>query len=118
MRLKNKVAIVTGSGTGLGRAIAVMFEREGASVVVNGRRPGPIEAIANEIDSVGGRALAHAILHGPHLAPEPVPAELAEDAAVIGHLPVVVGCALPGDHCRQVGWLHSRDEPLVDGVAG
>jgi len=56
MRLKGKVAIVTGAGTGLGRGIALMFGREGASVVVNGRRPGPIEATAKIITDAGGRA--------------------------------------------------------------
>jgi meso-butanediol dehydrogenase / (S,S)-butanediol dehydrogenase / diacetyl reductase len=55
MRLDGKVAIVSGGGTGIGAATARRFTEEGAHVVVTGRRPGPIEAVAAEI---GGIAVA------------------------------------------------------------
>lgn len=58
MRLKDKVAMVTGAGTGIGRAIAIHFGREGASIVANGRRPEQISATMNEIMNKGGQAIA------------------------------------------------------------
>jgi meso-butanediol dehydrogenase / (S,S)-butanediol dehydrogenase / diacetyl reductase len=58
MRLSGKVAVVTGAGTGIGRAIARLFGREGARVVLNGRRAGPITEASKEIQRAGGQALA------------------------------------------------------------
>jgi NAD(P)-dependent dehydrogenase (short-subunit alcohol dehydrogenase family) len=47
-RLKNKIAIVTGAGTGIGRAIALALVREGAKVALVGRRKELLDAVANE----------------------------------------------------------------------
>jgi NAD(P)-dependent dehydrogenase (short-subunit alcohol dehydrogenase family) len=56
MRLQGKVAIVTGAGGGIGRAIAMGFAREGASVVVDDRLPEHATDTADSIRTAGGRA--------------------------------------------------------------
>lgn len=55
---RGKVAFVTGGGSGIGRATALAFARDGASVVVAGDRSGDIEETAALIGEAGGRALA------------------------------------------------------------
>jgi NAD(P)-dependent dehydrogenase (short-subunit alcohol dehydrogenase family) len=55
---RDKVAFVTGGGTGIGRATALAFAREGASVVVAGNSREHIEETAQLIEQAGGRALA------------------------------------------------------------
>jgi NAD(P)-dependent dehydrogenase (short-subunit alcohol dehydrogenase family) len=58
MRLKNKIAIVTGGGQGIGKAIALAFAAEGASVVVAARNLANLEKTVAGITSHGGRAKA------------------------------------------------------------
>jgi len=85
MRLESKVAIVSGAGTGIGAATARAFAREGAKVVVTGRRAEPLEAVAGEID---GRAVAGDTSDDDH-----VRAAVAEARDAFGGLDIVVANA-------------------------
>lgn len=67
--LTGQVAIVTGASRGIGRAAAVAFAAEGASVVLAARNTGALDANVAEIVAAGGRALA-------------VPTDVADEASV------------------------------------
>ena len=57
MRLAGKVVIITGSGGGQGKAAAVLFAREGASVVVNDLQADAVGAVVDEIRAAGGEVM-------------------------------------------------------------
>ena len=67
MDLQDRVALVTGAGTGIGAATAVSLAQAGADVVLASRTPDEIEEVAATVERLGRRALA-------------VPADIADEA--------------------------------------
>lgn len=55
--LENKVAIITGASSGIGRAAAMLFSAQGATVVLNARHAPALEAVADEIRANGGQVV-------------------------------------------------------------
>jgi NAD(P)-dependent dehydrogenase (short-subunit alcohol dehydrogenase family) len=86
-RLKNKIAVITGAGTGIGRAIALAFVREGAKIALVGRRKDLLETVAQE---AGGLPL---VLAGDVSQQRNIDRILAETAARFGGVNVLVNNA-------------------------
>ncbi len=104
--LDGKVAIVTGAGTGIGRDAAIMLSREGAKVVVVGRRAGPLESVVEEITAAGGEALAM-----------PTDLEQGEAAAAVadstikkfGRVDILVNNAGHASKVRSIRWVKPEE---------
>jgi len=74
--LNDKTAIITGASSGIGRAAAKVFARQGARLVINGRRQEALDAVVAEIEAEGGEAVAIA----GDVRDEALQARLAETA--------------------------------------
>ena len=90
MRLKDRVALVTGGGRGIGAATAWKLAREGAAVVVADLDLGPATEVAQAIMAEGGRALALAV---DVTQRDQVEAAVEKTVEQFGRLDILVACA-------------------------
>ena len=110
MRLRDKVAIVTGAGSGIGAAVARAFAREGATVTITGRRTELLDEVVEEIAAVGGHALA---VRGSVTDERDVQRAVQATLATFGRVDVLVNNAGSLSHA---GPLHETSDEIWDAV--
>jgi 3-oxoacyl-[acyl-carrier protein] reductase len=116
MRLSGKTALITGSSSGIGRATALHFAREGADIVVNGRNEERIAATVAEVQKIGRRAIGVRANVG----------SFAETGAMVrraietfGHLDIVVSNAGVFHHTKFTEMTEAEwDEVLTIDLKG
>lgn len=114
MRLKDKVAIVTGASKGIGKAIAIAYAKEGAAVVVASRSIDLLERIAKDIKASGGEAIA---LPLDVRNPESVNDVIEKTVEKYGHLDILVNnagvsMAHPSESLSTKDWKNALETDL------
>lgn len=93
--LSGKVAVITGASRGIGQAIAELYAKAGAKVVVSSRKQEGVDAVANSIRAAGGEALAVAAHNGDKAALQGLVARTVE---AYGRLDILVNNAATNPH--------------------
>jgi NAD(P)-dependent dehydrogenase (short-subunit alcohol dehydrogenase family) len=113
MASNGKVALVTGGGSGIGKASALALAKEGFAVVVAGRRPEPLNAVVGEIEGLQGRALGVPTDVGD---PASVAALFAATKAKFGRLDVLFNNAGFGANAPIEELEFSKWKAVVDTI--
>lgn len=100
--LDGKVALVTGAGSGMGREIARLLAESGAQVAVVGRRSQPLDALCDEIERAGGRAVAIAEDLSEGGAPDRIVARVADE---LGPVDILVNNAGSSSPVQNPLWI-------------
>ena len=90
-----RVALITGGGTGIGAATAGRFARQQTAVAVVGRRPQPLAEVVSRLEAAGGQAVAIPADIGEPAAPQRIIDAVIE---AFGRLDVLVNCAAAIKH--------------------
>lgn len=105
MQLKDKTALITGAGRGIGRAVALSFAREGCHVALAARSRDELDEVAREVNACGGRALVVSCDVG---VPEQIRATVHETLDNFGHVDILVNNA--GFACFKPVWELTPEE--------
>ncbi|OQY21768.1 MAG: short-chain dehydrogenase [Anaerolineaceae bacterium 4572_32.1] len=108
--LAGKVAVITGASRGIGKAIALRFAEAGAKVVVSSRKLENVQAVADEIEAAGGKALA-VQTHVGHA--DQVEAMAAQAMQSFGRVDIAVNNAATNPH---FGPILNADEGQWDKI--
>lgn len=114
MRLKDKVAVVTGASKGIGKAIAISYAREGACVVVASRSLDVLTGIEKQIEEAGGKATALSV---DVRDPESVSGLVDKTVEQYGRLDILVNnagisMACPSENLSLSDWKNAIDTDL------
>src|SRR5271155_4037441 len=105
MKLAGQIAVVTGAGRGIGRAIALAQAREGAKVALLARTKSEIESVAEAIAAEGGIARAFEV-------------DIVDLDRVVKTFASNRRRSRPGQPAHQQRWLVRHDRPDLGGRAG